>query len=286
MNLTITYPRTNEAYDSRNFISDEYYGCSATHDVPAKMLVEDVEGNLIPCNYQYWFWGDDHGVGSGNNYVPSGEQPIDPETLSVIKRESFESGGSSGGEGFHDFIRNLMHNPPTGVQFIRYDGVEEVTPPQEHWHFLGIKIAKMRRTRFVHSFSLCRLQTPLDEKYEACIAEKKRQTAERVSNLERLDQELFQFSLCDYFKISGKEISSFNVVPIEHCEKRMISSDISLTSLDKIVKSARSNFVKKSPHRTERIVAVQEEVDEIPPTFWENGKQRVTYHGLALVPKH
>lgn len=157
MSLTITYPRTHEAWSGGGGSISGTGGTSATRDTPAKILAPDKDGDLIPCDYQYWFWGDDHGVGSGNLYVPSGgEQPIDPGSLSMIKTESLESGGREG-EDFHNFIRNLMRNPPTGVQFIRYDGVEEATPSPEHWSFLGIKIVKKRRTRFVHHFSLCRI---------------------------------------------------------------------------------------------------------------------------------
>ncbi len=284
MSLSITYPRTHEAHDSRNSITDEYVGFSATRDVPAKMLITDKEGRLIPCNYQYLLVADDHGVSDGILYVPSDEKPVNPETLKVIKREVVENENEYG--GFDDFVRNLMHNPPAGVQFIKYNGVEEAIPPQEHWNFLGIKIAKGRRTRFVHSFSLCRLQAPFDGKYEAGIAEKKRQDMKRKSNLERLEQELSPLSLSEYLKMSemsDQEISFFDIVPIEYSEEKTIPSGGSLPSIDEIMSLARKNFVKKTPYLTKRVVAVQEEIVEIPSTFWVRGKQRITYRGVALV---
>lgn len=279
MSLTITYPRTHEAWSGGGGIIGDV-NISATRDVLAKMLVSDKDGILIPCNYQHWFWADDDGVSSGNCYVPSGGQPINPEALNVIKGESFES-GSSEGKSFHDFIRNLMHNPPTGVQFIRYDGVEEATPPQEHWNFLGIKIVKRQRTRFVHRFSLCRLRTPLDEEYEGRITEKKRQAAE----LKRLEKDLSPLSLSEYLKMSGQEISAFDIMLLEHNEEKTILPGGSLPSIDELVLLAKKNFVKKTPHRTKRVVAVQKEIVEIPSTFWVRGKQRITYRGIALVPK-
>lgn len=283
MSLTITYPKTHEAWSGGGGICGSG-GTSATRNVPAKMLVADKDGHLIPCNYQYWFWGDDHGVGSGNHYVPFGERPVDPEALSVIKKVSFESEVSEG-KGFHDFIHNLMHEPPTSVQFIKYDGVDEVVPPQEHWRILGIKIAKRQRTHFLHRFSLCRLRAPLDEEYEARIAEKKRQASARKSNLERLEQELSPLSLSTYLEVSGQEIKTFDIVPIEHSEEKTIPSGGSLSSIDELLKLAMRNFVKKTPYQTDCVVAVQKEIVEIPSTFWVRGKQRITYRGVALVPK-
>lgn len=283
MSIEITYPRTHEAWSGGGGISGAG-GTSATHDVPAKILVADKEGNLIPCNYQYWFWGSDNGGSSGNRYVPSGEQSVSSEALSVIKNETFEN-ESSEGEGFHDFIRNLMHNPSTGVQFIKYDGVEEVTLPQEYWNFLNIKIPKKLRTHFVHHFSLCGLQTPFDEEYEARIAEKKQQATERKANLEQLEKELSPLSLSEYIMMLGQTINSFNIVPIEHSEEKTIPSGGSFPSIDDLISLGRKNFVKKTPHETKHIVAVQKEITEIPSTFWVRGKQRITYCGVALIHK-
>jgi hypothetical protein len=282
MNLEITYPETHEAQTNRSF-GGCTSGTSATRNTPAKILVSDKNGNLIPCNYQSWYYGDDDGVGGGNHYVPSGEKPIDSEALEVIKREFFESESI---EKFHEFIRTLMHNPPAGVQFIRYDGNEKVVPPQEYWTFLGIKIAKERRaTLFIHSFSLCRLQSPLDKEYEASIAQKKQQVAEKNSNLERLKQKLSLLSLGDYLRVSGQNINAFNIVSIEHNEEEIIPSCNSLPPIDKLLALATNNFLEKAPDQTECVVAMQREIVEISPTFWVQGKQRVTYQGLALVPK-
>lgn len=282
MSLTITYPRTHEGWSGGGDFSGSG-GASATRDVSAKMLVEDEGGNLVPCNYQYWHWGDEHGMGSGNYYIPSGEQPVNPGDLNVVKRETFES-GSSEGEGFPDFIRNLMHNPPTGVQFIGYDGVEKVTSPQEYWNFFGVDIPKwVHRTRFVHRFSLYGLQTPLDKEYEARIAEKKQQVVERKSNLERLERELSPLSLSEYLNGLGQKVNAFNTVPIEHSEENTIGSGYSLPSIDGLVSLAGKNFVRKAPNRTVGIVAVQKEIIEIPSSFFVQGKQRVTYRGFALV---
>lgn len=283
MSLSITYPRTHEAHDSRNSVTEEYVGFSATRNTPAKMLITDKEGKLVPCNYQSWLVADDHGVGRGIHYVPSDEKPIDPTNLMVVKKEIIET--ESEYSGFDDFVCDMMSNPPDGVQFIMYDGAQKVIPLQEYWHFLGFKIAKKRRPRFVHCFSLCRLQAPLDEEYEAEVAGKKQRAAEWEASLKRLEQELSPLSLDEFLKTSGQQIEAFDVVPIEHSEENTIPPGGSLPSIDKLMTLARKNFVKKSPHQTSRVVGVREEIVEIPSTFFVSGKQRITYRGVALISK-
>ena len=89
MGLTVTHPRTH----------------ATTRNVPAKMLIVNAKGKLIPCNYQYWYCASDYGVGSGNDYVPSGEGPVSPENLTVVQEQTYESETWRSME-LDEFIRN------------------------------------------------------------------------------------------------------------------------------------------------------------------------------------
>ena len=100
-----------------------------------------------------------------------------------------------------------------------------------------------------------------------------------------MEKGLSPLSLSEYLDTSSQEISSFDIVPIEHSEEKTIPSGGSLPSIDELVSLAKKNFVKKAPHRTKRVVAVTEEIVEISSTFWVRGKQRITYRGITLVPK-
>ena len=286
MSLTITYPTTNEAHSSRNSNTNEYVGTSATRDTPAKMLVKNEKGNLIPCNYQSWVVAHDHGVGGGVDFVPSGEKQIDSETLNVIEERTFESKFSESGD-FYDFICSLMQKPPANVQFIRYDKVEEATRPKEYWSIFGFKIAKMQqRTYFTHHFSLCKLQAPLDKEYCTRIKKKERRAVAWKLNIERLERELSSLSLSEYLMMSSEKTDTFDTFPIEHSEEKVIPSGSSLPTVDGLVSLAKKNFVKKTPEKTFHIIAVQEKIVEVPSTFFIRGKQRVTYRGVALVKKN
>ena len=194
-----------------------------------------------------------------------------------VQRTTFEDKDSGGSDRYHEFIVNLMKHPPVGVRFIQYLGAERVTLPR---NLIGIQ-----RTRFVHHFSLCRLQTPHDEEYETRLTEKRQRTSEHKTELKRIELELSFLPLKEYLAVTGHDISTFNIVRIEHTEEKTISSGSSLPSVSKLVELARRNFVKKTPHRTTQVVAVQEEIVEVPSTFLVQGKQRVAYRGIALVLK-
>lgn len=160
MSLTVTRPTTHEA---THWSGGGAGGSSKTYNTPAKILIPEQRGFFtlfIPCNYQFWFWGQDDGVWSGNMYVPSSDDPVNPTNLREVLKISFKSRKHEG-EDFHDFIARLMRKSMPeqyllSYDFVCYDGVEEMTLPQRYWKLLGIRIPKPRQTRFVHHFSLYR----------------------------------------------------------------------------------------------------------------------------------
>lgn len=283
--MEITYPRTNEANCYGGL--SETCSTSAVRCVPAKMLICDKSGEFIPCNYRDWTLASDRGVYSGNHYIPSGDAAIDPKNLEVIHKISFESDRSEG-EDFRYFIRNLMKEPPVGVKFVKYEGVEEVILPQEYHRWFGLNVAKKQlRKRFKHHFALCKLASPFDVEYEEVIQTKKRQQDEAIKRRAELLRSICSTSVAEYFKMTGKEFGAFDQVPLYHVEEGALDSDRISESLDKLLASARNNFVKKAPQSTECIVDAHEDISQISQSFLflPIRYHHVVLRGVALVPR-
>lgn len=141
--LSITRHTNKNGWANNSDVYDngDFYGSGGASEIRGvtKILIPNKDGELVPCGYQFWHASGDAGVGSGYWYVQSGKA-IDPKKLTVIQRESFRSKNIEG-EDLDAFIVGLMnHQPPAGIAFIKYDGVEEVTSSQQ---------------KYVHHFSLC-----------------------------------------------------------------------------------------------------------------------------------
>lgn len=159
MGPRITYPRTNEAWFSESAASfkEVEFSHSARHNTPAKLLLLDKDGSLIPCDYQNWNCSSGYDMAFGICFVPSGLNPVDLKNLTMIKSESFESNDDPGDDFSYSlevFICDLMKNPPADARFIKYDGVEKVVLSPEPQSIPGIKtFERQRRKNFIHHFS-------------------------------------------------------------------------------------------------------------------------------------
>ena len=281
MRLTISNYRNTDGYYAGGI--NEASGIHPVTDCTAKILITDKGGNLIPCNYQFWYHADDYGVGGGCYYVPTNEGPICPDHIEGVDMVYFLSKEDEETcLGYH--IHNLMDRPPKGVQFIKYDGFEKVIE-SKYLHLFGYRIVEWKQTFFKHRFQLLKFKLPYYGEYESRIADAKLRASQHECNLARLEESISRLSLDDFLRSSDYELSSFEIMVVEHHEEKKISSGASLPSVDELLSLARKKLVRKAPRQTKFLVDLREEITEIPSTFFVEGKQRVICRCIALVPK-
>jgi len=243
---------------------------------PIKLLIENSNGDLIPCNVFYGP-GSDCGSCKCNNckdenyYIPCNfDQPIELGWLENVREITFESKNCEGTD-FDEFIRNLMNRSFHGVEFIIYRGV--------------VKNKKCFSTKFVHHFSLYKLIHSVNNEkdYTFYLKTKQSEIIKHRSNLERLKKELSEFSVKDWLEIFKKDPDNFEFQDITHFETEKIYFSLNQfpNPINLLVNRAELNFVRKAPADTERILNVTYKIVELPT----NKKNLVIFRGTALVPK-
>lgn len=121
---------------------------------PAAVLLKASDAQLVPCSYQrYASSSDDNPHAFGTLYVPVGEI-VSLETLEKVGHTSFSSMWEEN-DDFHDFLCNLLENPPPRVQHVIHEGTDRIIEQRESWNFWKLRIPKPWRKRtFVHGLSL------------------------------------------------------------------------------------------------------------------------------------
>ncbi len=101
-----------------------------------------------------------------------------------------------------------------------------------------------------------------------------------MSAIERLP-----ISITDYFTLTGKNFSDYNLVRVNAENDRHYGSGSRLNPMSQLRREVDQAFSNRIPKSAEIIIGYQEEVLEKPTSFWDAGFQRVNYSGVAIVPK-